>query len=158
MVLTTSRDIAIAHYTPASGAGDFVRDLDSFKDFGDIPNVTSSDLERLLQAVTFEPVSATEWRWETGWRVGPRKIHDTMWFYIAEGDGGGWTINPSNTFRYRSGSMILLAPETEHVIEPRRNSQSHVFAVHFHARCFSAINLLGLLGLPRRCASRTSSR
>jgi AraC-like DNA-binding protein/quercetin dioxygenase-like cupin family protein len=148
MMITGTADSALRHYTQASGSGDFVRDPDSFQDLGDVPNVTSADLERLLQAVTIEPVSATEWRWESGWRVGPRRIHDTMWFYVAEGEGCGWISDPSNTFRYQSGSMILLAPDTEHFIEPRRNSQSHVFAVHFHARCFSAVNLLGLLGLP----------
>jgi AraC-like DNA-binding protein len=136
------------HYSPASGSGDFVRDLDSFEDIGDIPGVDPADLERLLHAITVDAVSATEWRWESGWNVGPRSIHDSMWFYIVEGEGRGWTGTPANKFRYKSGSLILLAPDTEHLIEPADNAQSHVIAVHFHARAFSAISVLSLLGMP----------
>ncbi|HEY0308895.1 MAG TPA: AraC family transcriptional regulator [Acidobacteriaceae bacterium] len=124
-----------------------MRDLDSFEDMGDVPNVDPLDMEKLLHAISFDAVSATEWRWEEGWRVGPRSIHDSMWFYIAEGEGHGWTGNPTQKFEYRSGSLILLAPDVPHMIEPT-SQQSHLFAVHFHARAFSAVNVLSLLRLP----------
>jgi AraC-like DNA-binding protein len=71
-----------------------------------------------------------------------------MWFYMAEGEGSGWTGTPSNKFHYRAGDLILLAPDTQHLIQPTPKIQSHCFAIHFHARSFSAINVLSLLGLP----------
>jgi len=148
MDTTASKDIELPHYTPASGGGDFVRDLDSFDDPGDIPNVDPADVERLLHTITFDVVSAMEWQWGDHWRVGPRSIHDSMWFYVAKGEGTVWTGNPGHKSYYRDGSLILLAPDIEHLIEPSNGAQSHVFSVHFHARSFNAINVLTLLGLP----------
>jgi AraC-like DNA-binding protein/quercetin dioxygenase-like cupin family protein len=134
-------------------AGDFVRTPESFDDPGDVPDVLPADLDRLLHAITVDAVSALEWRWKTGWKIGPRTIHDSMWFYIAEGHGRGWTGTSDNRFQYRPGSLILLAPDTPHFIEPAGNSRSHVFAVHFHARVFGAVSLLNLLGVPPICNS-----
>jgi AraC-like DNA-binding protein len=148
MTLAASEENVHPHYSPASGAGDFVRDLDSFEDTGDIPGVAPADLERLLHTIAFDAVSATEWKWESGWLVGPRSIHDSMWFYIVEGEGCGWSGTPSNRFAYQAGSLILLGPDTQHAILPKPNTHCHCYAVHFHARSFSAINVLSLLGLP----------
>jgi AraC-like DNA-binding protein len=63
-----------------------------------------------------------------------------------EGCGQGWTGSPANRFSYRQGSLILVAPKTKHLIEA--TCPSHVAAVHFHMRAFSAIDVLTILGMP----------
>jgi AraC-like DNA-binding protein len=132
----------------ADATGDLVRDRDSFDDPGTIRDVLPADLDRLFHAVVVDTVSAFESRWRSGRRAGSTKIHDAMWFYIAGGDGWGWTGTPQNSFYYGPGSLLLLPPDTEHAIEPTKSIESHVFAVHFRARLFGAIDLLNLLRIP----------
>ena len=152
---SSSSNKSLPHYSTQTGGGDFVRDLDSFEDSGDIPGVNPLDLERLFHAINVTAVSATEWRWKSGWKVGPRSIHDSMWFFIIEGKGHGWISTPSKKFSYKPGSLILLAPDTQHLITATQ--PSHVVAVHFHVQAFSAINVLTLLGMPSAWTSIDNS-
>lgn len=131
-------------------SGDFIRDLDSFEDFGDVADAHPSDLDRLFQAITVDAISATECHWNNGWS-GPRATDHSMWFYIAKGQGWGWSGSTANTFQYKPGSLILLSPETWYFIEPAPGGESHVFCVTFHARVFGTINLLSLLGVAPVC-------
>ncbi len=140
------------HFSPVTD-WDLVRDPDSFDDFGDVPGILPADLDRLFQAFTVDAVSATEWHWKSGWKIGPRSIHDSMWFYIAAGQGRGWVGHPGNAFVYEPGSLIFLSPDVEHFIDPTPGLKSHVFAVHFHARVFGAMDFLGVLGVPTICMS-----
>ena len=129
-------------------SGDLIRDADSFDPFGEAPEIAGTDLNELLNATTVEAVSAAEWRWRRGWKVGPRVIHDSMWFYVAEGSGVYYLPATEQRIHFGPGSLILIAPDIEHTVEQDRNSESHVFAVHFHARIYGAIDLLSMLGLP----------
>ena len=114
MAVTALENGKKPHFSPVT-AWDLVRDPDSFDDFGDVPGVLSADLDRLFQSFTVDVVSATEWHWKSGWKIGPRSIHDSMWFYIAAGQGRGWNGHPGNAFVYRPGSMLLLSPDVEHL-------------------------------------------
>lgn len=144
------------HFSQVTSGGR-VRDLDSFDDFGEVPGVFPSDLDCLFQAITVDAISATEWHWDKDWKIGPRSIHSSMWYYIAKGHGKGWSGRSTNSFSYQPGSLILLAPDVQHVIEPAPGKKSHVFTVHFHARVFGAIHLLNLLGMPPICNSTRSN-
>jgi AraC-like DNA-binding protein/mannose-6-phosphate isomerase-like protein (cupin superfamily) len=129
-------------------SGDLIRDADSFEPFDKAPHIAAAHLEQILNATTLEAVSATEWRWRKGWRVGPRVIHDSMWFYVAEGSGIYHLGAGDRRYRFGPGSLILIAPDSHHTVEQDKNVESHVFAVHFNARIFGAIDLFTLLGFP----------
>jgi AraC-like DNA-binding protein len=129
-------------------SGDLIRDADSFEPYRNSPQIAGTDLNELLNATTIEAVSASEWKWRRGWKVGPRVIHDSMWFYVAEGSGVYRLANHEQRIPFRPGSLILIAPDEEHTVEQDRNCESHVFAVHFHARVYGAIDLLTMLGFP----------
>jgi len=144
------------HFSPVA-SGDLIRDADSFEPFAGAPNIAGADLDELLNALTIEPVSATEWHWRCGWKFGPRVIHDSMWFYIEEGRGSYWTAHHEHRITFGAGSLILIAPDVEHTIEQDRNCESHVFAIHFHARIFGAIDLFSLLGFPPVIDGNTTS-
>jgi len=136
-----------ARYSPVA-SGDLVRDADSFEAFGDAPAIPGADLDEVLNATTIEAVSATEWKWRRGWKVGPRVIHDSMWFYIEQGSGFHCVANQGQRIHFGPGSLLVIPPDVEHTIVQDTNAESHVFAVHFHARVYGAIDLLMMLGLP----------
>jgi len=71
-----------------------------------------------------------------------------MWFYVQEGSGYYCLPATEQRIQFGPNSLILIAPDVQHTVEQDRNSESHVFAVHFHARVYGAINLLSILGLP----------
>ena len=143
-------------YSPVD-SGDLIRDANSFAPFGGAPGIADGDLNELLQATTVGAVSAAEWRWRRGWKVGPRVIHDSMWFYIEEGSGYFYLPASEQRIPFGPGSLILIAPDIEHVVEEDRNSEAHVYAVHFHAQIYGAINLLTTLGLPPVIAGNKDS-
>jgi AraC-like DNA-binding protein len=133
-------------------SGDMVRDIDSFDPFKESPRIAGADLDELLNATTIEAISALEWRWRRGWQVGPRVIHDSMWFYVEHGSGCYRLANHKQPLHFGPGSILLIPPNVEHTVEQDRNCESHVFAVHFHARIFGAIDLFNLLGFPSMVA------
>ena len=146
-ILYFSLVMSTARFSPVT-SGDLIRDADSFDLYGEAPAISGADMNELLNATTIEAVSAAEWRWRKGWKVGPRVIHDSMWFYVAEGSGVYVLKNHDQRIHFGPGSLILIPPDIEHTIEQDKNCESHVFAVHFHARIYGAIDLLSMLGFP----------
>jgi len=136
-----------SRFSPVA-SGDLVRDADSFEPFDDAPNIVGADLDELLNATHVDAVSATEWLWRENWKIGPRVILDSMWFYVEKGSGYYTRADHGQRIHFGSGSLILITPDTIHTIEQDTNGGSHVFAVHFHARIYSAIDLFSLLGFP----------
>ena len=136
-----------ARYIPVT-RGDMVRDAESFDPFSVTPAIADAELDEVLNATGIEAVSATEWRWLRGWKVGPRVIHDSMWFYIAEGSGFYCIGNQERKIHFCAGSLLLIPPDVQHTIVQDRDAESHVYAVHFHARIYGAIDLLTMLGYP----------
>jgi AraC-like DNA-binding protein len=125
-----------------------VRDPLTFSPFPAIDGVDALQLEQWIQAVRIEAISAMEWKWRESWKVGPRVINDSMWFWFERGSGWGWTGTRSNTFRYRAGDMVLLPQGVEHFVGQDEKAHTHLIAVHFHAHVFGAINMLTMLGSP----------
>jgi len=113
-----------------------------------VNGVDSAQLEQWIRAVRVEAISAMEWRWRESWKVGPRVINDSMWFWFERGSGWGWTGTRSNRFHYSSGDMMLIPQGVEHFVGQDEGANSHLIAVHFHAHVFGAINMLTTLGAP----------
>jgi len=128
--------------------GEMSRDAVSFERFAPIPGVDANQVEQWMQAIKVDAVSALEWKWKESWRVGPRVIQDSMWFYFIRGSGHGWIGSPKNEFRYGPGDLILIPQGVEHFIAQDAEAGSHLFAVHFHAHVYGAINLLAMLEMP----------
>ena len=148
--------MTVAHFSPVT-SGDLIRDADSFESFHEPPAIPGADLNEVLNATTIDAVSASEWRWRRDWKVGPRVIHDSMWFYIAEGSGFYCIANHEQRIHFGPGSLLLIPPDSEHTIVQDKNAESHVFAVHFHARIYGAIDLLSMLGFPPVIAGNSNS-
>jgi AraC-like DNA-binding protein/mannose-6-phosphate isomerase-like protein (cupin superfamily) len=137
----------LARFSPVT-SGDLIRDADSFEPFRDTQAIPGADLNEVMNATTIEAVSASEWRWRRDWKVGPRVIHDSMWFYVAQGSGFHCIGNHEQRTHFGPGSLLLIPPDVEHTIVQDKDAESHVFAVHFHARIYGAIDMLTLLGFP----------
>lgn len=106
------------------------------------------DLGRILQAISVEAVSAARIEWPAGSRVGPRRMDASLWIYVREGEGRGWSEAAAGEFEIRPGCLIPVSPGTGHRIEIDRGRDAEVYEVCFSARIFGAINLLSLLGFP----------
>ena len=128
--------------------GEMSREAISFDRFAEIPDVDANQLEQWMQATKVDVVSALEWKWKESWKVGPRVIQDSMWFYFIKGSGRGWIGSPKNEFRYGPGDLILISQGVQHYICEDPDVGSHLFAIHFHAHVYGAINLLAMLEIP----------
>jgi AraC-like DNA-binding protein len=128
--------------------GEMSRDAVSFEPFPAIPGVDPGQLEQWIQAIHVDAVSAIEWKWKESWKVGPRTIQDSMWFFFLKGSGHGWVGTPKDEFRYGPGDMILIPQGVPHMVEQDADVGSHLFAIHFHAQVYGAINLLTMLEMP----------
>jgi AraC-like DNA-binding protein len=148
--------MTMARFSPVT-SGDLIRDADSFEPYSAAPSVPGAELNEVLNATTIEAVSAAEWRWRRGWKVGPRVIHDSMWFYVERGSGFHCFANQEQRIHFDSGSLLLIPPDVEHTIVQDKETESHVFAVHFHARIYGAIDLLSMLGFPPVIAGDSNS-
>ncbi len=128
--------------------GDLVRDPQTFSPFPAVGGVDAAQLEQWIRAVRIEAISAIEWKWRESWKVGPRVINDSMWFWFERGSGWGWTGTRSNKFHYSAGDMMLIPQGVEHFVGQDEKVNTHLIAVHFHAHVFGAINMLTMLGAP----------
>jgi len=134
-------------FTPCS-KGDMFRDAESFPEFPKMAGIDPLHQGRLFQAIGVEAISAMEWLWEENWRVGPRVVNDSMWFWFESGGGSGWTVDAKNRFRYEAGDAILIPQGVEHFIDQNKGATAHVYAVHFNVHLFSVMNPLTFLGVP----------
>jgi len=124
------------------------RDAESFPEFPKMAGIDPLHQDRLFQAIGVEAISAMEWRWLENWRVGPRVVNDSMWFWFESGNGSGWTVNSKNRFRYKAGDAILIPQGVEHFLDQDKGATAHVYAVHFNVHLFSVMNPLTFLGVP----------
>jgi AraC-like DNA-binding protein len=131
-----------------SGFGDTPRGFDTFEPLPSIPGLSSADLDLYLEALQVQPISAIEWKWDGGWKVGPRALNDSMWFWFESGRGSGWVGDPHRSFRLQAGDLVMIPQGARHTLQADRDSTMKLVAVHFHAQVFGALNVLRLLGLP----------
>lgn len=130
------------------GSGDTPRDFDTYEPIPTVSGLAPGDLDLYLEALQIQPISAIEWSWKGGWKVGPRTWHDSMWFWFESGKGSGWVDDPSHTFRLQAGDLIMIPQGTPHALRADRDSTMRLISVHFHAQVFGALNILRLLGIP----------
>jgi len=124
------------------------RPVDAFPTFLKALPDPEGRLDSWLEHTAVVPLSAREWKCKQGWRVGPRILNDTFWYWFE--NGSGWyrlgKDGPRKTFR--AGDLLLIPQGMEHTVELFRGRGVRHIAVHFHAHVFSSINLLTLLGFP----------
>jgi len=131
-----------------SGSGDIPRGFETYESVPGVSGLASGDLDLYLEALQIQPISAIEWKWNRGWKVGPRTLNDSMWFWFESGKGSGWVDDPNRRFRLHAGDLVMIPQGAPHSLEADKDSTMHLMAVHFHAQVFSALNVLRLLGIP----------
>ncbi|MFH1969977.1 MAG: AraC family transcriptional regulator [Verrucomicrobiota bacterium] len=132
---------------------DSVRPADTFAPFPKaLPN-PDGHLDQWLEHTAVVTLCAREWKCKQGWRVGPRMLNDTLWYWFE--NGSGWYSlgkdGPRKTFR--AGDLLLIPQGMEHTVELYRGRGVRHISAHFHAHVFSNINLLTLLGFPCRVSA-----
>jgi AraC family transcriptional regulator, arabinose operon regulatory protein len=125
-----------------------VRALDSFSPFPEFPGMPAAQLDHLLSLVRIQPVSALEWDWPRKWSVGPRVVHDSMWFWFDRGRAEAWIHDPGKPFEVVAGDLVLIPQGARHTVTALPGCEAHVYAVHFYATLYGGINLLDLIGFP----------
>lgn len=136
------------NWKPISGPYCTPRDFDTFEPFPELPPIVSEQLDQWLNALRVQPVSAVEWDWAKNWAFGPRTINDSMWFWFERGNGWGWLGREENHFNISEGGMMMIPQGVPHMVGQQPGETCHVFAVHFYAQVYDAINLLDLLSFP----------
>ena len=124
------------------------RDPSGFAPFPSLPAAAAERVDGWLHATHIEPVSAVEWQCSDRWSLGPRRVNDSMWFWIEDGSGWGRVGARGGRFRLQPEDLMLIPKDTEHVLRQDEGVAMHLFSVHFQAWVFGSINLLDLLGFP----------
>ena len=124
-----------------------VRDAKTFEPFPEFPFTLPAELDRWIDSLQVQPVSALEWEWPKVFAVGPRTVTDSMWFFIARGSVQVWVADKSRRATLREGDLVLIPQDTRHCIIPDGNEQAVVIAVHFFATIFG-VDFLRCLGFP----------
>ena len=134
-----------------------VREPDTFRPYKDFPQVNPGQLDIWLAAMRIQAISAMEWRWPLNWKIGPRVVNDSMYFFFQRGSGTAWFRNPREVIHFKAGDMLLIPHGVEHGIQGCSTAEAHVFAVHFYATLFGGIDLLTMLGFPIHIPAHTGS-
>ena len=124
------------------------REAATFPPFEQLPPDSDGRLDHWLEAVTLQPVSATEWECYESWALGPRIINDSMWFWFSEGSGWGQVGAQGERFAIGPGDLMLIPQGAEHTVRQAPGVCMKLIAVHFHVHVFAGINLLNLAGFP----------
>jgi|GEM_PF-724246 len=129
---------------------DSMRPSDTFAPFPKASPDPEHRLDQWLEHTAVVVLSAREWKCRQGWRVGPRVLNDTLWYWFE--NGNGWYSLGKDGLRqtFRAGDLLLIPQGLEHTVELYRGRGVRHIAAHFHAHVFSSINLLTLLGFPCR--------
>lgn len=134
-----------------------VRDLSTFPGYPEFPFLPAPQLDSWLCASRIRAISALEWNWPRGWRVGPRTVNDSMYFWFASGSADVSIQHGAHRFHLSAGDLMLIPKGMEHDIHGCSNDEPHVYAVHFYAELFGSIDLLDMLGFPVHMPNRRGS-
>lgn len=124
------------------------REGSTFRPFREFPSLPAAQLDGWLAAMKIQVVSAIEWEWPRQWKVGPRVLNDSMFFWFERGSGKAYFGSPPKVYEFHAGDMLLIPQGMEHSIEGTVGEEPHVYAVHFYATLFGGIDLLHMLGFP----------
>jgi len=129
---------------------DDVRRPDAFASFRkELPDV-NGQLNQWLENVSIIPLWAREWKCKPGWRVGPRILNDSFWYWFENGNGWYSIGKGGSKNTFRAGDLLLIPQGIEHAVALHHGRDVRHISVHFHAYLFGNINLLTLLGFPCR--------
>lgn len=133
---------------------DRAREPDTFPRFPQSLADPEGNLAAWLEHVMVVPLSAREWRCRRGWRVGPRVLNDTFWYWF-ESSGGWYRLGGDGEPRvFGAGDMLLIPQGVEHEVALHHGDGVRHLAVHFHAYLFGNVNLLSILGFPVHMPAR----
>ncbi|MGH8192243.1 MAG: helix-turn-helix domain-containing protein [Rhodanobacteraceae bacterium] len=130
------------------------REHADFPPFEALPADPDRRLDAWLEAATLQPVSATEWECFEDWRLGPRVINDSMWFFFTHGTGWGEVVGRGERFAIAPGDLMLIPQGAEHIVRQAPGVAMRLIAVHFLPHVFSGVNLLNLAGFPSHAPAR----
>ena len=120
----------------------------TFPRFKALPSFPLEKYSEWLESAWIQPVSAIEWQCAAHWKMGPRTVQDSMYFWIIEGTGWGEIQGLGPRFRMEPGGWVLMPEGLTHTLRQDPGQVMKVIAVHFHAKVYGALNLLELLGYP----------
>jgi len=103
-----------------------------------------------LERLDVEPLWAAEWLCEACWGIPPRRIGDSMWWWLLEGRGSVRVGEEAVAQTCEAGDLILVPQGERHELRPDPGSAWRITVVHFHARVYGGADLLRLLGFPAR--------
>ena len=103
-------------------------------------------LDNYWSALRVTPLDSTEWRCTPAWKLGPRVVQDTMYFYIHGGRARGSVEDTA--FDLQAGDVMLIPKGASHTMVQEKGHPVHLSATHFHSHVFGGVNLIDLLGFP----------
>lgn len=145
-----AQKIALGPPWPPACRYDTLRPREDFKSFTDQIPDPNGQVNQWLENTVITPLSAREYLCKDGWRVGPRIITNSFWYWFE--NGGGWfSAGESGRRRtFQAGDLLLIPSGLIHTVHLRRGEGVRHVSVHFHAHVYGGINLLTLLDFPLR--------
>lgn len=104
-------------------------------------------LNHQLEATQIVPVSAIAWQCEENWTQPPRRLRDTMWYWIEQGTGSAWIGSPADQTTFGPGDLLMIPKAISHRVWPDEGVRIQTHTVHFQANIYGVIDLLSLLGI-----------
>lgn len=102
-------------------------------------------IDNLLAMTEVEAISGRMHHCAIGWRQDRRVLPDSMWYWLQRGrcacelDGDVRRFNPGELFMIPAGCPHTVWPLTPQTVD--------TITIHFHARCYAAGDITGLLSL-----------
>ncbi|NLW86620.1 MAG: helix-turn-helix transcriptional regulator [Planctomycetes bacterium] len=134
---------------------------EAFEGFKPLSRALNQGVNRILDATRITPISARRWICAAHWLQLPRKLEDSMWYWIESGKGACWIGNPQNLLQFDQGCVIMLPSGVENSVWPADGEELKLVTVHFLANAYGALDvprLLGLEGVHRETADHTFGR
>jgi AraC-like DNA-binding protein len=109
--------------------------------------IVPSPLDRQLEHTQIIPISGMEFHCPETWRQLPRRLNDSIWYWIQEGSGQCWIDEPRNIHLLKPGDIFMIPQGVPHETWPDRGVCVRTITVHFLARFDARLDLLSLLGM-----------
>ncbi|MFC1454107.1 AraC family transcriptional regulator [Verrucomicrobiota bacterium] len=126
---------------------DVPRATDTYTPFTDMVSDPDGALAKWLNSIIIEPISALEWHCSPQFEHTNRILPNALWSYIVSGKGQGWIADDRKPFKINPGNIIFYPQNTPYGIYPAKGISFRIINVHFCARIYGSIDLLGMLGL-----------
>lgn len=123
------------------------RDPSTFEPFIDLPSQMRGVLDPWLRATRIIPVSAIEWKCNESWTQPPRRLRDSIWYWIKEGSGFCRIGDQPREFPLSTGDLFMIPKGNLHETWPAQGGDLKLITVHFFADFYGSVDLTSVLGL-----------